>query len=373
MDFEPLLGPTGKIPILIRDDDTNYFTKTKMLDSIYSKAWEEGFKVSLAVVPFQGGTDDIMVPPNVRGTDSNFSVADNIPLVYYLRDKIQKGAVEVLQHGFTHNNTKEGRGEFGKDLDKKDIIGLGREIIKQAFEVEPKFFVPPGEDISKQNVITLVESGFIPIYRQTFLDTFLRKSSVPTYLKEIVTRSLSLKYKKKGTDRNWTIQLVKPVPISISENTISWSLESVKSAKLSSFEALFNLTEKVVQSCKLNRSPVCILNHYHLYYYDWDSTITNNDLFQAWRKILAVFNRLEFGWKVTFADLYNRAKQIQNIEIVKTGTKITVVSETPIRDFSFRTRYHLEPTNSVVIDEDTNIITIEDLEPQNKITLYQKI
>jgi hypothetical protein len=373
MDFERLLGPNGMVPILIRDDDTNYFTKTEMLDSIYSKAWEKGFKVSLAVVPFQAGTDDIIVPPNVRGTDSHFSVSDNIPLTHYLRDKIKKGAVEVLQHGFTHSNTKEGRGEFGKDLDKKDIIGLGRNIIKQAFEVEPNFFVPPGEDISKKNLITLVESGIIPIYRQTLFDTFLRESSIPTYIKDIVTRILSFKYKNRGSDRNWTFQLVKPVLISVSVNLISWTLESVKSAKLSSFEALSDLTEKVVQSCKLNRSPVCILNHYHLYYHDWDSTITNKDLFQAWRKILADFDGIEFGWKVTFSDLYNRAKQVQNIQIIKTGTKITVVSETPIQDFSFRTRYQLEPTNSVVRDEDTNIITIEDLSPQSKITLYEKI
>src|SRR5574342_4592 len=148
MVFQRLLGPHGKLPILIRDDDTNFFTKTNMLESIYSKAWEDGYKVCLAVVPFQRGTNDICVPPDIRISNSHFSVADNKSLVYYLKDKIRSGRIEVLQHGFSHYITNDGRGEFGDDSDRKKDIELGRNIIKQAFGVNAKFFVPPGEDIS---------------------------------------------------------------------------------------------------------------------------------------------------------------------------------------------------------------------------------
>ena len=68
MFFQPLLGEFGKIPVLIRDDDTNFFTKPSMLESIYSKAWEKGLKTSFAVVPMQKGTDNISVPPEKRSS-----------------------------------------------------------------------------------------------------------------------------------------------------------------------------------------------------------------------------------------------------------------------------------------------------------------
>jgi hypothetical protein len=55
MRIERLVGPCGKLPILIRDDDTNFFTKDHMLESIYSEAWNKGFKVSLSVIPSQRG------------------------------------------------------------------------------------------------------------------------------------------------------------------------------------------------------------------------------------------------------------------------------------------------------------------------------
>lgn len=74
MGFQRLLGPYGKLPILIRDDDTNFFTKTNMLESIYSKAWEDGYKVSLAIVPFQKGIDDISVPSSIRRDDLHFCI-----------------------------------------------------------------------------------------------------------------------------------------------------------------------------------------------------------------------------------------------------------------------------------------------------------
>jgi hypothetical protein len=40
MVITPLLGPNGNIPILIRDDDINFFTKDNMLESVYSEAWK---------------------------------------------------------------------------------------------------------------------------------------------------------------------------------------------------------------------------------------------------------------------------------------------------------------------------------------------
>lgn len=372
MIIQRLFGPLGKVPILIRDDDTNFFTKTSMLESLYSEAWEEGYKVCLAVVPFQKGTNDISIPPDMRATGLHFSISDNEPLLHYLKDKIQNGRIEILQHGFSHDNSDDARGEFGRELDKNKEVELGRNIIKEAFDVDPKFFIPPGEDISKQNLTTLVRLGFVPIYRSTFFDTFLRNSFVPTYLKSIATRTLGLKYKNRRIDGNWAVQFLRPVILSVEKHAMSWSLGSVKSANLSSIDSLYKLTDKIIESCSLNRYPVCIINHYHLYYYDWNLSITRKDLFQAWRQILKAFNRLKFSWKVKFSELYERANQIQNIRIVKTGSKITIESDEHISNFSFRTSHRIEPNTSLLFDEETDIFTIEDLLPQSKIVLHEK-
>ena len=77
MTIEKLIGPNGKVPILIRDDDINYFTKPEMLESIYSNAWTEGFKVSLSTIPLQKGLDDLGVPPLYRQSGLLYSIADN--------------------------------------------------------------------------------------------------------------------------------------------------------------------------------------------------------------------------------------------------------------------------------------------------------
>ena len=79
--------------------------------------------------------------------------------------KLTNRVVEVIQHGLSHELIDGIRGEFGGNSGKKDEIEKGRNIIRQAFEMEPKFFVPPGEDISNQNIVAVLEQGLIPIYQ----------------------------------------------------------------------------------------------------------------------------------------------------------------------------------------------------------------
>ena len=372
MVFQRLVGPYGKMPVLIRDDDTNFFTKENMLESIYSEAWQKGFKVSLSVVPFQAATNDVSVPPYVRNTDNYFSIAENKPLVYYLRDKIRSGMIEVLQHGFSHEVGKDRRGEYGRNAHNKENTELGRNIIRNAFEIDPKFFVPPGEDISEQNLMTLIKLGYVPIYRKSLFDSFMRNSYVPSHFKEIAARALASRYDKKTTHGDWGIQFVKPVILSVGDRAISWCPSSLKYANISSYESLFNLIDNVIKSCSISREPVCMINHYHLYFDDWNDSITRTDLFQVWKKMLKAFCKLTFCWQVTFFELYKRTNQIHNILIAKTGSKITIESATQIQNFSFRATTSLEPNSSVLVDNETKINTIQDLLPQEKIILYEK-
>jgi peptidoglycan/xylan/chitin deacetylase (PgdA/CDA1 family) len=378
MVLRRLIGPKGKVPILIRDDDTNFFTDKRMLESIYSDAWNQGFKLSISVVPLQRGIDIIAVPPEMRKTNLLYSIGENTQLIDYLINKINLQAVEILQHGTSHdysNDNFDAWGEFGANRDRRKEIELGRNILKSALKVQPRFFVPPGESLSRKNLGTVNELGLVPIYRQTLYDSFLRQSLVPDLLKRIATRLIKSRYYTNAkADEILGVQFIKPVIISIGNYGITWSLPNLRSAHLTSFQSLFRLNNEIIKLCSLNRNAICAINHYHLYYYDWSSTITKRDLLHAWRQILTSLDKIEFGWKTTFSELYERAKKIQNVTMVKTGSKITIESKAHVHEFAIQVSKPLEP-NSFLVKDDmqaNNIVTLCDLVPQNKIIIYEK-
>ncbi len=179
MTIIPLLGPKGKIPILIRDDDTNFFTKSNMLKSIYSKAWNNQFKVSLSVIPYQKAINDVCVPPDIRNLQKHYSIEDNGELCSFLKEMIKYNKIEIIQHGVSHDLI-DGRGEFGKHIDGESeninrtinetfthyyrslnndycdkysklgfesYVNIGRHIIRESIDINPILFVPPFDDI----------------------------------------------------------------------------------------------------------------------------------------------------------------------------------------------------------------------------------
>jgi hypothetical protein len=371
MNPKPLIGPRGRIPILLRDDDTNYFTSERMLESIYSEAWDQGYKVSLSVVPLQTGVNDISVPPDSRTSSRSYPITDNESLTRYIRKKIDQNVVEVIQHGLSHELIDGVRGEFGGSLGKKNEIEKGRNLIRQAFGMEPEFFVPPGEDVSNQNIIALLEQGLTPIYRETLFDQILRLGFIPNLVKIAGLRLLMNRYNNE-TDENFGVQFIKPVLISAKKNVITWSLPKIRASHITSFESLFNLTNCIIKLCTQYRIPVCIINHYHLYYYDWSSTITKGELFRTWRNILSSFDKLEIGWKTTFLELRNRLEKIRSINMIKTGSKITIKADTKINDFSFRTGKPLEANSMARSSEEMNIVTLDEISANTDLVFYEK-
>lgn len=375
MIIKPIIGPNGKMPILIRDDDTNFFTRSDMLESIYSKAWNEGFKISLSVVPFQKGIDDVCVPPQMRKTELFYSIANNERLIKLIKNKIQDRSVEILQHGFSHS-IKDSRGEFGDSgssiislKEQRTNIEYGRNIIRQTFGIEPRFFTPPHDDISKRNLeLVIQELGMIPVYGQSIFHDFFRSTYIPNLLKQFVAKAIIHRYGKSG--------FIIPLNIQILEKSkgIILSLPFMEIIKpRSSYESLLDMLSRIISACSYIRTPICILNHYHHYFYDWSSHITRKDLFIAWQKILEYLNKLTFSWKTTFSDLYDRTRKLQRMNISKTGSKITIQSREFIEDFSFRIegRGRLEPNAWAMFDKETNIVTIERLSPKSKVILYE--
>ena len=370
MTIEQLIGPNGNVPILIRDDDINYFTKPEMLESIYSNAWTEGFKVSLSTIPLQKGLDDLGVPPLYRQSGLLYSIADNHLLLKYLKNKIQQGSVEILQHGVSHTYVNSRRGEFSGNSNLKEKVLKGKNVLHSAFETEPKFFVPPAEDISEINLDLIYQLGMKPIYRNSIFDRLLRFRYIPSIVKNfgltLITAGNLIFFNESQ------FPLMKPVNIQLSEDNITWSLPSTKFMNLASSSSVTELTRFLVDDCSKLRNPICILNHYHSYYYDWNPTITKTDLFRTWNSVLESFSKLGFEWKVDFATLFERYAKVRRVRLIKTGSKITIQSEDEIPDYSFRTSEPLESSSSGSLDRNSNIFTIEHLSPKSSIVLYEK-
>ena len=295
MSFEVLVGPNGKIPVVIRDDDTNFFTTTNMLESIYSEAWSKGFKVSLSVVPFQRGINDISVPPDMRRSGKYYSVADNKALTCFLRDKISKSQIEILEHGLSHDYGGGVRGEFGES-DKKDDIEYGKRILTQSFRHVPRFFVPPGEDISGNNLKILNEVGLIPVYRRTLFDRVMRVKYLPNLVKEgaiNVYRRYANAAKEKN--RDFGLQLIRPAFLYLENDAIMWSIPTMMYLKkVSSINSLLSSMRQIMDTSVRKRCPICIINHYHVYFYDWSSSVTRIDLYNAWHKIIESLNSTSY-------------------------------------------------------------------------------
>jgi hypothetical protein len=373
MSLEVLIGPNGKIPIVIRDDDTNFFTPTNMLESIYSGAWSKGFKISLSVVPFQRGIDDISVPPAMRTSGKYYSIAESRALVRYLQDKVSSGQIEILQHGLSHDYSDGIRGEFGGKLDRKMDIIRGKKILNQAFGIEPKFFVPPGEDMSKKNLKGLTEERLVPVCRGTLFDRFMKTNYLPNFAKEAALHVYRRRYANVGTgSEDFGFQLIRPVNLHSEGDTITWSIPTVMSLKkTASVDSLIESAKRIIDTSFRKRSPISIINHYHVYFYDWSPSITRINLYNAWLKIIESLNSLSSVWKVTFSEFYNRLRKVQNVQVARSGSKITIASGACIENLSIRTKKTLEPSTSIIQDEeDPSIKTIEQLGPQNKTILY---
>jgi len=419
MTITPLLGPNGKIPILIRDDDINYFTKSNMLESIYSNAWNNQFKVSLSVIPYQKTINDVCVPPDIRNLSEYHSIENNEELCTFLKEKIRHDKIEIIQHGVTHDLI-DGRGEFSQQIDRKSedtnrtvrdtfthyygslntegnekynkiglesYLNIGRHIIRKSLDINPVLFVPPFDDFSMHNLNLLSSLGMIPIYGQSNYHRFFRSSYVSNYFKKYIASKLLKKFANVGfiipfimsnvdyynSKHDQGIMLYIPRRLKI--NPISNSNKNAEKEKESS-QTFVKWISNTISYSMVQRTPIGVLNHYHHYFYDWNyDSITRKNLFEQWIQILHLLNKIPFSWKTTFFDLYQRIRKIKKNNIAITGQKITIKSgDELIEEISFKVDKVLQPVNEDIVydEQDKTIITIDQLKPNSTSVFYVK-
>jgi hypothetical protein len=285
-----------------------------MLQSTYAEAWNKGFKVSLSIIPSQKGVNDVCVPPNLRDTGLFYPITNNERLIEFLKEKLRRGVVEALQHGFSHSVVEGYRGEFGiNTLDQEANLTSAISIMNEAFGIRPKFFVPPYDDISYKNLQLVKKHGLIPIYGKENIHRFFRSPFIPTFLKKRVAKKIYRKFGKSayivpvivdisGTSQNNNTSSKRNMG-SISrcdedynfqgadaEAIITLPTVGLPFEKLISPDSFLDSISKIISSARSNRSRIsslCMINHYHQYFYDWNQSITRTEMFNTWQKLLS--------------------------------------------------------------------------------------
>ncbi len=141
----------------IRDDDTSFFTSPDELERAYGEITKHG-PVSLAIIPFCRAGLSRGVPFAYREQWSIHPLADNRPLVEYLRRGIEKGRYEAMLHGY-HHDELENRREFleGADLERK--VHDGKQYLEQLLETPIRVFVPPHNAIGRKGLRAITKAG----------------------------------------------------------------------------------------------------------------------------------------------------------------------------------------------------------------------
>jgi len=166
--------PSGKrLAFSIRDDDISYFTQPWMLETVYREAWRLGFKVSFAVIPFAKTTQMHHVPLKLRNDNRHLSLAENKELVDYLQEKLEKGQIDIVQHGYSHERIK-GKPEFAVRnfalINEK--MRKGNEFLRRTFGRNINVFTAPHDKISKAAMKSLIQNK-ISLCRKFTIGRFL--------------------------------------------------------------------------------------------------------------------------------------------------------------------------------------------------------
>lgn len=155
--------------IIVRDDDTSFFTQPAMLERVYRRVWEQHLPVSLAVIPAhygavlipsangqQAATYDWNIPPQFRGQPAHFPVSENAELCAVLTQWEREGLIEICLHGYTHDWmewTTPDKALLQRKLDD------GRSIFDRAFPgADIRTFITPYDRVSDEGFDVILKA-----------------------------------------------------------------------------------------------------------------------------------------------------------------------------------------------------------------------
>jgi len=148
----------------IRDDDVSFFTNWQDLDRLYAALLGK-VPISFAVIPFAvphwRGESGLSKQPKSATVKA---LHENAALVEYLAMSVQRGEVEIMLHGYSHEYRMMRGRRIGEYLWKpkgqliKETLEA-KQYLEELFHTPVRVFVPPSNMIGKAGIIAIEAAG----------------------------------------------------------------------------------------------------------------------------------------------------------------------------------------------------------------------
>lgn len=315
-----------RMAVAIRDDDTSYFTNPDQIETLYGKAFDLGFKVCLATIPFHKGTDDPNVHPKYRNTLKEYDIADNVDLIKYLLSRIESNRIDVAQHGITH----EGNSRFPEMRIFNDKvltrIEKGKSKLEECFHRPIQVFVPPWEELSintlqyvrNKNMMLSVASAKLWHY----MPLTFRLKITPSFVRYIISKNPKylLEYTQFDDITN-IAPLHRHYPVRFRTDRVA--------------NETFHIFTDTINDCYAKERCMIIAVHYWDFFSGWSDSITNHRLYQYLIKILEFVGTMKNVWKPGLSEINSWLKVRGSLQISKrraaNGTSTIIKANQPIK------------------------------------------
>jgi len=361
--------PRGhKCPFLLRDDDLSFFTEPHTLKTLWSDAWKNGFVVSFSVLPriacnIESGRHTarlskttLMVPPNVRGSDSKMTLTENPRIVRYLLDLMKDGKANLILHGYTHERI-DNKPEFAiaNRSELENRLEEAQKIFQAAFGRRAAVFVPPWDTISREawEILSRRHMGICRRFPQFWNE----------YLQSFFKGYMPLPYRTYfSTIFPW-----------YGKNHASFHGDSYD-FRLNGYFTSFLLDPyeyleraKSVFKTQYKAGHVSFWgNHHWEFFYDWEEKVTYKDH----RDCLDSFLKYVHGhnvWKCGVEDLLVWLQRLRHIKVKKTGDSMEISSTAGIQGLTLESRSKCRILGAKEYSEIGDGKYVLDLEPDKKI------
>jgi hypothetical protein len=341
------------IAFVIRDDDISFFTDPMMLETIYQQAWDMGFKVSFAAVPNHKGTNNLNVPPEYRKTGLYYNIRDNSKLVEFLREKLNKDNIEIMQHGYCHtenenlpelrfdyqNGSLEYSGivvdlaRYSEFYDKGNLdviqnILKGKKILEETFGIQITTFVAPQEYFSTGIWDGLKKANYD--YCGGISPYSLLKIPIKNLRFNNVFRCFFYKLVKKDIKCISALTKISDIVTIPATYRHYWNRYINKnSSDVTMIEFI-----KIFEKKKEGNDHFILLTHYWEYFYDWEKQITQKYQLEYFKKILFFVQENSDPWKCSISELIQWQKIIEKVELTIRKDRIEIFSPFEVKGLS---------------------------------------
>ena len=269
----------NKIPFIIRDDDTCFFTKPEDIEWAY-KDFYNTYPVTLAATPFlKESFLSWQVSSEFWHTKEIFDIGNNKELIKYLKSKIKEGKIWIALHGINHTYKVENHKitpEFLMNIDNLETkLKKAKSYLEKIFWIKINEFVPPSNTLSINAYKALNKLNFnllnLPWSKKWFNRPIFSLKHTYYFMKRIMF------LKKHWFDS--------PFPLLLDNHWELWSQTLTPWTDI-------KILKKSFLFCYENNLPFCLATHYweHKSYISYKNKIKQIDILKEFLEFISKYD-----------------------------------------------------------------------------------